>query len=78
VFQSTEEACSLSIHTFHQFAHGVEYGPDRAVIGEPVATAALVPDLLHPLPAPQDPVAPADKQQQQRQQQRQNKTISIT
>jgi len=55
-----QKACSLTIHAFRQFAHDVEHGPHRAVIGEPVATAALVPDLLHPLPAPQDPVAPAN------------------
>jgi len=53
----------------------VEYGPHRAVIGEPVATAALVPDLLHPLPAPQDPVTPANNYSSN--EQRENKTISV-
>jgi hypothetical protein len=56
-FKARKLAYSLAIR---QFAHGVEQSPDRAVIGEPVATAALVPDLLHPLPAPEDAVAPAN------------------
>jgi hypothetical protein len=50
----------LTIYTFRNLAHGVEHRPHRPVVGEPVAAAALVPGLPHPLPAPKDTVAPAN------------------
>jgi hypothetical protein len=63
---------------FLHLAHGVEHRPHRPMIGEPVTAAPLIPNLPDPLPAPKDPVAPANnRQQQHQQQQRQNKNISI-
>jgi hypothetical protein len=64
-------ACPLT--PFRNLAHGVERRSDRPVIGEPVAAAPLVPDLLQPLPAPKDTITPA----KQRKKQRQVRTISL-
>jgi hypothetical protein len=51
---------------FRNLAHGVERRSDRPVIGEPVAAAPLVPDLLQPLPAPKNTITPAKERKQQR------------
>ena len=42
-----------------ELADGVEQRPHRPVVGDPVAAAALVARLPHPLPSPQYPVTPA-------------------
>ena len=56
----TQRCFWLDSPLFSDLAHGVEHRPHWPVVREPVAAAALVPGLHHPIPAPKDTVAPAN------------------